>query len=47
LIAPDNFASIRVAGRLGEKVEGKTEVMGREVLIYGISRDDWLQKPDR
>jgi RimJ/RimL family protein N-acetyltransferase len=47
LIAPDNIASIRVAGRLGEKVEGQTEVLGREVLIYGISREEWLQKPDR
>ena len=41
LIAADNIASIRVAGRLGEKVEGKTEVLGRDVLVYGISREDW------
>ena len=39
LIAPDNVASIKVAERLGEKPEGKTEVMGREVIIYGIARD--------
>ena len=42
-IAPANVASARVAERLGEKVEGKTELMGNEVLIYGISRDDWLK----
>ena len=38
LIHPDNKASIRVAERLGEKVEGKTQLMGHEVLIYGIDR---------
>ena len=37
-IAPDNVRSIRVAEKLGEKVEGKTELLGKEVLIYGISR---------
>jgi len=30
--------------RLGEKVEGETEVMGHHVLIYGISRDEWRNK---
>lgn len=38
LIAPDNVASIRVAERLGEKVEGQTELLGKEVLVYGIDR---------
>jgi len=38
LIHPENKASIRVAERLGEKVEGKTEVLGIPVLIYGIDR---------
>jgi RimJ/RimL family protein N-acetyltransferase len=38
LIAAENVASIRVAERLGEKVEGKTELFGKEVLIYGIAR---------
>ena len=37
-VAPDNVRSIRVAERLGEKVEGKTELLGKEVLIYGIHR---------
>ena len=41
LIAPANVASIKVAERLGEKVEGETEVFGHHVLIYGISRDEW------
>ena len=38
LIHPDNTPSIRVAERLGEKVEGKTQLLGHEVLIYGIDR---------
>ena len=41
LIAPANVNSIKVAERLGEKVEGETEVLGRRVFIYGISRDEW------
>jgi RimJ/RimL family protein N-acetyltransferase len=38
LIHPDNKASIRVAERLGEKLEGKTELFGNDLLIYGIDR---------
>ncbi len=38
LIHPDNKNSIRVAERLGEKVEGKTELLGHDVLVYGIDR---------
>jgi RimJ/RimL family protein N-acetyltransferase len=41
LIAPDNVASVRVALRLGEKLEGQTEVFGHEVLIYGVDRAGW------
>ncbi len=41
LIHRDNKASIKVAERLGEKVEGATEVFGIDVLIYGISRATW------
>ncbi|HKC63334.1 MAG TPA: GNAT family N-acetyltransferase [Pyrinomonadaceae bacterium] len=41
LIHPENRASIRVAERLGEKVEGETEVFGIPVLIYGISKERW------
>jgi RimJ/RimL family protein N-acetyltransferase len=40
-IAPANVNSIRVAERLGEKVEGETELLGKNVLIYGISREEW------
>lgn len=38
LIHPENTASIKVAERLGEKVEGQTELFDHAVLIYGISR---------
>jgi len=41
LINPDNKPSIKVAERLGEKLEGKTELFGNEVLIYGIDRAEW------
>src|SRR5438105_12661017 len=43
-IAPDNTSSIKVAERLGETVEGETELMGKQVLIYGINRDAWLRR---
>jgi RimJ/RimL family protein N-acetyltransferase len=38
LIHPENRASIKVAERLGEKLEGKTELLGIDVLVYGIDR---------
>jgi RimJ/RimL family protein N-acetyltransferase len=41
LIHPENQASIRVAERLGEKPEGRTEVLGIPVIIYGVDRDAW------
>lgn len=40
-IAPDNVKSIKVAERLGEKVEGETELLGRQVFVYGIRREAW------
>lgn len=41
LIHPDNTASIKVAERLQERMEGETELFGHEVLIYGINREQW------
>lgn len=38
LIHPDNQASINVAERLGEKLEGETDLMGIRVRVYGIDR---------
>lgn len=42
LIRPDNTASIRVAERLGESLEGSVELFGGEALVYGITRETWL-----
>ena len=44
LIEPANVASIKVAERLGETVEGEADVMGHHVQIYGISRDKWRKR---
>ncbi len=44
LINKDNLASIRVAERIGERLEGKTDLMGQEVLVYGVERSD-VDKP--
>lgn len=38
LIHPENAPSMRVAERVGEKLEGKTQLFDRDVLIYGIDR---------
>jgi RimJ/RimL family protein N-acetyltransferase len=39
LIAPENRASIRVAERIGERLEGRVQHLGREMLCYGIDRE--------
>ena len=41
LIRPENAASRRVAEKLGEKLEGTTEIFGGEAVVYEISREDW------
>jgi RimJ/RimL family protein N-acetyltransferase len=41
LIRPENVASIKVAERLGERLERTTELFGTRALVYGISRDEW------
>ena len=38
LIHPENRASIRVAERLGETLEGNARVFDTDVLVYGIDR---------
>ena len=43
-IAPENVNSIRVAERLGERVHGQTELLGHEVLIYRINREEWKER---
>ncbi len=41
LIQPENRASIRVAERLGECLQGRTDLLGREMLCYGIDRESY------
>jgi len=41
LIDPGNVSSARVAERLGEKIERRTPLYDKEVLVYGIGRDEW------
>jgi RimJ/RimL family protein N-acetyltransferase len=46
-IAPENERSIRVAERLGERLEGTAtlpHVPDMKLLQYGMSREDWLRK---
>lgn len=38
LIDPENAASIRVAQRLGETLQGRVDLVGREMLCYVIDR---------
>ncbi|MCI0462083.1 MAG: GNAT family N-acetyltransferase [Gemmataceae bacterium] len=45
LIHPDNSASLRVAERLGERLAGSTEVMGKPALVYRITREEWGAEP--
>ena len=41
LIDPRNAASIRVAQRLGEQLQGQTEVLGKRPLVYRMTREEW------
>ena len=41
LIRPANTRSIRVAERLGERLEGRTEIFGLDALVYAIDRKAW------
>lgn len=42
LIHPENRSSIRVAERLGEKPEGTAEILGTNVMVFGIDRDAYV-----
>ena len=41
LIREANAPSIRVAERLGERLEGRAAIFGQEALVYGIDRAAW------
>jgi len=44
LVNPANHASIRVVERIGEKLEGRIEFLGRQFLLYGLDRATYLRK---
>ena len=44
LIYPENRASIRVAERIGETLEGRINHLGREMLVYGLGREAYLSR---
>jgi RimJ/RimL family protein N-acetyltransferase len=46
LIRPENVASIRVAEKLGERLEGRSRALGAETLVYGIRQEEWGEAPD-
>lgn len=41
LIHPENQASIRLAERLGQSLQGQAEILGKEHLLYGIDRGSY------
>jgi RimJ/RimL family protein N-acetyltransferase len=46
-ILPENTRSIRVAERVGERLEGEValpHLPGRKVLQYGLSRNEWERR---
>jgi RimJ/RimL family protein N-acetyltransferase len=46
VIEPKNAASIRVAEKLGERFERRTQVAGTAVCIYSMGRADWIDPAD-
>ena len=44
LIHPENRASIRVAERIGERLQGRINHFGREMLCYGLDRETYMQE---
>jgi RimJ/RimL family protein N-acetyltransferase len=44
LINPENRASIRVAERIGERLQGRITHFGREMLRYGLDRETYLKE---
>ena len=42
LIHPENARSIRVAEKLGERLEGTTEIANIKLLVYGIDKSEYV-----
>lgn len=47
LIRPQNAASIRVAEKLGQRLQKRTEFYGQEALVYGMNREEWREDNGR
>lgn len=43
-ILPDNVTAIRIVERLGETLEGRTVLEGKEFLVFGIDRPTWEKR---
>lgn len=43
LIRSENAASLRVAEKLGERLEGRSQALGGEALVYGIRQAEWRE----
>jgi len=43
LIHPENRASVRVALKIGERLQGSIHHLNREMLCYGLDRDTYLK----
>ena len=41
LIRPQNAASIRVAEKIGQRLQDRMDFYGGEALVYGIRREEW------
>jgi RimJ/RimL family protein N-acetyltransferase len=46
LIHPENRASIRVAERIGERLQGRIDHLGREMLCYGLDRETYIRESE-
>lgn len=46
VIEPPNAASIRVAEKLGEQFERRTQLQGKQVSIYAIERARWQARSE-
>ena len=44
LVHPENRASIRLVERIGERLQGRIEHLGREMLCFEIDRESWLSQ---
>jgi hypothetical protein len=44
LIHPENRASIRVAERIGETLQGRINHLGREMFCYGLDRATYMRQ---